>query len=212
MYTLDTGSIGCSAGIHFHRLMFLLIITQRGADKILSGKPKLGADASAVAGPSGANAAAFNDPNIDVLSVFPVERSLRRRFVRECLHGLRYDKANKALYGTDIEGAHILRLRRSLLHAQPLVEAVEVSACKVRTTFADLNYGLRSEIDGRNSYGRDGGSQCASPFQNPRRVRPISSYTAPEPLHGTGFSLELTIVSRIKAPGCTMIIGIDLIS
>src|SRR5580704_10330835 len=43
-------------------------MTEKGADKVLSGKLKLGADASAVAGPSGANAAAFNDPDIDILS------------------------------------------------------------------------------------------------------------------------------------------------
>jgi hypothetical protein len=43
-------------------------MTQRGADKVLSGKLKLGAGASAVAGPSGANASGFNDPNVAILS------------------------------------------------------------------------------------------------------------------------------------------------
>ena len=46
-----------------------MMMTQRGADKILSGKLKLGADASAVAGPSGAKASGFNDPNVDVLPI-----------------------------------------------------------------------------------------------------------------------------------------------
>ena len=67
MYTLDTGSLGAQLGSTSTDYV-LVVITQRGADKVLSGKLKLGAGASAVAGPSGANAAAFNDPNVDILS------------------------------------------------------------------------------------------------------------------------------------------------
>jgi lipid-binding SYLF domain-containing protein len=67
MYTLDTSSLGVQLGSSSTDYV-LLIITQRGADKILSGKLKLGAGASAVAGPTGASAAGFNDPNIDILS------------------------------------------------------------------------------------------------------------------------------------------------
>ena len=67
MYTLDTSSLGAQLGSTSTDYV-LLVISQRGADKVLSGKLKLGAGASAVAGPSGANAAAFNDPNVDILS------------------------------------------------------------------------------------------------------------------------------------------------
>ncbi|MGC2111597.1 MAG: lipid-binding SYLF domain-containing protein [Candidatus Korobacteraceae bacterium] len=67
MYTLDTASLGPQLGNTASDYV-LLVMTDRGADKVLSGKLKLGADASAVAGSSGANAAGFNDPNIDILS------------------------------------------------------------------------------------------------------------------------------------------------
>ena len=67
MYTLDTGSLGAQLGSTSTDYV-LLVMTERGADKVLSGKLKLGADAHAVAGPSGANAAGFNDPNVDILS------------------------------------------------------------------------------------------------------------------------------------------------
>jgi lipid-binding SYLF domain-containing protein len=60
MYGLDTGS--------FSTDHVLLVMSQRGANKVLSGKLKLGADASAVAGPSGAIAHGFNDPNVDVVA------------------------------------------------------------------------------------------------------------------------------------------------
>jgi len=65
MYTLDTGSLGLQLGTSSTDYI-LLVMTDRGANKILSGKLKLGANASAVAGPSGAKASGFNDPNVDV--------------------------------------------------------------------------------------------------------------------------------------------------
>jgi SH3 domain-containing YSC84-like protein 1 len=67
MYTMDVGSVGLQLGSSATDFV-LLVMTDRGAGKILSGKLKLGADASAVAGPSGAKAAGFNDPNVDVLT------------------------------------------------------------------------------------------------------------------------------------------------
>ena len=67
MYTLDTHSLGAQLGSSSTDYV-LLVLTQRGGAKVLSGKLKLGAGASAVAGPSGANASGFNDPNVDILS------------------------------------------------------------------------------------------------------------------------------------------------
>jgi SH3 domain-containing YSC84-like protein 1 len=52
MYTLDTSSLGAQLGSTSADYV-LLVISQRGADKILSGKLKLGAGASAVAGSVG---------------------------------------------------------------------------------------------------------------------------------------------------------------
>jgi lipid-binding SYLF domain-containing protein len=51
MYTLDTGSLGPQLGSAATDCV-LLVMTERGADEVLSGKLKLGADPSAVAGPS----------------------------------------------------------------------------------------------------------------------------------------------------------------
>ena len=67
MYMLDTASLGPRLGSTHYRLR-APGMTERGGDKVLSGKLKLGADANATAGPSSANAAGFNDPNIDILS------------------------------------------------------------------------------------------------------------------------------------------------
>ena len=42
-------------------------MNQNGADKVLNGKVKLGTDATAAAGPTGAQAAAL-DPKVDILT------------------------------------------------------------------------------------------------------------------------------------------------
>jgi lipid-binding SYLF domain-containing protein len=126
MYTLDTGSLGAQLGSTSTDYV-LLIISQRGADKILSGKLKLGAGASAVAGPSGANAAAFNDPNIDILS-YSQSKGLFAGASLGSASMASDDKANKALYGKDIDGAQILRTEKTPAAAQSLVDAVQAAA------------------------------------------------------------------------------------
>ena len=55
MYKLNVSSIGVQLGSSSTDYV-LLVQTKLGAQKVLSGKLKLGADASAVAGPSGAKA------------------------------------------------------------------------------------------------------------------------------------------------------------
>ena len=67
MYKLDVGSLGVQLGTSSTDYV-LLVLTQTGAQKILSGKLKLGAGCRAVAGPSGAQAQGLNDPNVDVLT------------------------------------------------------------------------------------------------------------------------------------------------
>ncbi|HEY4008893.1 MAG TPA: lipid-binding SYLF domain-containing protein, partial [Acidobacteriaceae bacterium] len=67
MYKLNVGSLGVQLGSSSTDYV-LLVQTPRGAEKILSGKLKLGADATAVAGPTGAKAVGANDTNIDVLT------------------------------------------------------------------------------------------------------------------------------------------------
>src|SRR5277367_3312358 len=107
MYTLDTSSLGVQLGSSSTDYV-LLIITQRGADKILSGKLKLGAGASAVAGPTGANAASFNDPNVDILS-YSQSKGL---FAGASLGSASLesdDKVNAELYGKQIDAAAMVR-------------------------------------------------------------------------------------------------------
>ena len=125
MYTLDTSSLGVQLGSSSTDYV-LLIITQRGADKILSGKLKLGADASAVAGPTGAHATAFNDPNIDVLS-YTQSKGLFAGAALGSASMTSDDKMNAQLYNKDISGTQILRTEKIPAAAQPLVDAVKAA-------------------------------------------------------------------------------------
>jgi SH3 domain-containing YSC84-like protein 1 len=107
MYTLDTGSLGVQLGSTSTDYV-LLVITQRGADKVLSGKLKLGADASAVAGPSGAKAVGFNDPNVDILSYSQAKGLFAGAALGSASMG-GDDDANKALYGKPVDALQIVR-------------------------------------------------------------------------------------------------------
>lgn len=60
MYALEGGSIGFQLGAQSTDLV-LLVMNERGATSILDSKVKLGADASAAAGPKGRTAAADTD-------------------------------------------------------------------------------------------------------------------------------------------------------
>ena len=128
MYTLDTSSLGVQLGSSATDYV-LLVITQRGADKILSGKLKLGAGASAVAGPTGANAAGFNDPNIDILS-YSQSKGLFAGASLGAASMASDDKMNAELYNKDIDGTQILRTEKIPAAAQPLVAAVKAAAGK----------------------------------------------------------------------------------
>jgi lipid-binding SYLF domain-containing protein len=107
MYTLDTGSLGLQLGSSATDYV-LLVMTQRGADKVLSGKLKLGADASAVAGPTGAKATGFNDPNVDIVSY----SQAKGLFAGVALGGASMgtdDDMNKELYGKTLNATQIVR-------------------------------------------------------------------------------------------------------
>jgi SH3 domain-containing YSC84-like protein 1 len=107
MYTLDTGSIGAQLGSTSTDYV-LLVVSKRGAKKVLSGKLKLGADASAVAGPSSAKAIGANDPNTDVL-VYSQAKGL---FAGASLASasMAFDEdANKALYKQQVDPDVIVR-------------------------------------------------------------------------------------------------------
>lgn len=130
MYTLDTGSLGAQLGSTSTDYV-LLVISQRGADKILSGKLKLGAGASAVAGPSGANAAALNDPNVDILS-YSQSKGLFAGATLGSASMASDDTANKDLYGKDIDAAQMVRDGNTPIPpaAQPLIDVLEKASQK----------------------------------------------------------------------------------
>jgi lipid-binding SYLF domain-containing protein len=130
MYTLDTGSLGAQLGSTSTDYV-LLVISQRGADKILSGKLKLGAGASAVAGPSGANAAAFNDPNVDILS-YSQSKGLFAGASLGTASMASDDDANKSLYGKEIDAAQMERDGQTPIPpaAQPLIDVLKKVSAK----------------------------------------------------------------------------------
>jgi lipid-binding SYLF domain-containing protein len=108
MYKLNVGSVGVQLGSSTTDYV-LLIQTKEGAQKILSGKLKLGADASAVAGPSGAKAVGVNDPNVDVLTYSRAKSGL---FAGAALGSAELDTdddANQAVYGKSISATSIVR-------------------------------------------------------------------------------------------------------
>jgi lipid-binding SYLF domain-containing protein len=107
MYTLDTGSLGVQLGTSATDYV-LLIMTERGADKVLSGKLKLGADASAVAGPSGAKASGFNDPNVDVLAYSQAKGLFAGAAIGSASMATD-DDMNKELYGKQLDATQIVR-------------------------------------------------------------------------------------------------------
>jgi lipid-binding SYLF domain-containing protein len=130
MYTLDTSSLGAQLGSTSTDYV-LLVISQRGADKVLSGKLKLGAGASAVAGPSGANAAAFNDPNVDILS-YSQSKGLFAGASLGTASMATDNDANKQLYGKDIDAAQMVRDGQTPIPpaAQPLIDVLRKASAK----------------------------------------------------------------------------------
>jgi lipid-binding SYLF domain-containing protein len=108
MYKLDTGSLGVQLGSSSTDYV-LLVETKTGAQKILSGKLKLGADATAVAGPTGAKAIGANDTNVDVLTYSRAKGGL---FAGASLGSAGLDTdddANKNVYGKNITATEIVR-------------------------------------------------------------------------------------------------------
>lgn len=107
MYKLDIGSLGVQLGSTSTDYV-LLVETKTGAQKVLSGKLKLGAGASAVAGPTGAQAQALNDPKVDILTY----SRAKGLFAGAALGSASLDTdddANKTVYGKDITATTIVR-------------------------------------------------------------------------------------------------------
>jgi SH3 domain-containing YSC84-like protein 1 len=108
MYKLDQGSIGVQLGSTATDFV-LVVMNQRGAEQILNGKTKLGANAAAAAGPTGA---AANGYNADAMKVDVLTYSRTKGlFAGVSLEGASMDTdddANKAVYGKSISAHDII--------------------------------------------------------------------------------------------------------
>ena len=107
MMALEGGSFGFQLGAQATDFVFL-VMNDRGASSILSSKVKLGADASAAAGPKGRDAEADTDVTLRA-EVLTYSRS-RGLFAGISLEGstLRPDNdANERIYGRKIEAKEI---------------------------------------------------------------------------------------------------------
>ena len=108
MYALDQGSIGVQLGSTATDFV-LVVMNEKGVDAILNGKTKLGSNAAAAAGPTGAQATSYNAANMksDVLTY---SRS-KGLFAGVSLEGASIDAdkdANKNLYGKEMGAKEIV--------------------------------------------------------------------------------------------------------
>ncbi len=109
LFALEGGNIGLQLGGQATDFV-LLVMNPKGANSILGSKVKLGADASAAAGPKGRTAAADTDIVMKA-EVLSYSRS-RGLFAGISLEGstLRSDgRANRKLYGRDLTAKNIVR-------------------------------------------------------------------------------------------------------
>jgi SH3 domain-containing YSC84-like protein 1 len=122
MYSLDQKSIGLQLG-GTETDFVLVVMNQKGAEQILNGKIKLGSNAAAAAGPTGAQATSYNAQamNTDVLTY---SRS-KGVFAGVSLEGAKMDTdndANKALYGKELSAKEIVTSPGPVLPAaKPLI-------------------------------------------------------------------------------------------
>jgi SH3 domain-containing YSC84-like protein 1 len=108
MYGLDQASLGLQLG-STETDYVLVVMRKNGVDQILNGKTKLGGNAAAAAGPTGAQATGFNASamNADVLTY----SRTKGVFAGVSLEGASMDAdntANKKLYGKDMTAKAIV--------------------------------------------------------------------------------------------------------
>jgi SH3 domain-containing YSC84-like protein 1 len=108
MYKLDVGSLGVQLGRSTTDYV-LLVENKPSAIKVLSGKLKLGADATAVAGPTGAKAVGANDVKFDILTYSRARGGLFAGAALGSASMATDDDANKVVYGKSISATEIVR-------------------------------------------------------------------------------------------------------
>ena len=126
MYKLDQGSIGLQLGSTATDFV-LVVMNQKGADQILNGKTKLGGNAAAAAGPTGAQATGYNADAMKA-DVLTYSRS-KGLFAGISLEGASMDTdddANKDLYGKQMSAKEIISGGQAVIPAaKPLVDALD---------------------------------------------------------------------------------------
>jgi len=108
MYALEGGSVGFQIGGEATDFVFL-VMNDRGASSLLHSKVKLGADASAAAGPKGRDASADTDAYMRA-EILSYSRA-RGAFAGVSLEGSTLrpdDDANRKLYGRSATAAKII--------------------------------------------------------------------------------------------------------
>jgi len=108
MYALEGGSVGLQIGGEATDFVFL-VMNDRGASSLLHSKVKLGADASAAAGPKGRAASADTDAYMRA-EILSYSRA-RGAFAGISLEGSTLrpdDEANRKLYGPSATAARII--------------------------------------------------------------------------------------------------------
>jgi SH3 domain-containing YSC84-like protein 1 len=117
MYALEGGSVGFQLGGQATDLV-LLVMNERGASSILSSQVKLGADASAAAGPKGRDASADTDASLRA-EILSYSRS-RGLFAGISLEGSTLrpdDDASADIYGRKITAKEIVMGNKTVVPA-----------------------------------------------------------------------------------------------
>jgi SH3 domain-containing YSC84-like protein 1 len=129
MYALDQGSLGIQLGSTATDFV-LAVMHSKGVDAILNGKSKLGANAAAAAGPTGAQATGYNAANMSA-DVLTYSRS-KGLFAGVSLEGASMDAdndANKKLYGKEIGAKEIVTGGQAVAPAaEPLVSLLNATS------------------------------------------------------------------------------------
>jgi len=132
LYALDQGSLGIQLGSTATDYV-LAVMHDKGVDAILNGKTKLGADAAAAAGPTGAQATGYNAADMSSSDVLTYSRS-KGLFAGVSLEGASMDSdndANKKLYGKQVGAKEIVT------GGQAIVPAAEALVNLLNTTSPD---------------------------------------------------------------------------
>jgi lipid-binding SYLF domain-containing protein len=130
MYSLDQGSLGIQLGSTATDFV-LAVMHDKGVDAILNGKTKLGADAGAAAGPTGAQATGYNASDMKSSDVLTYSRS-KGLFAGVSLEGASMDsdkEANKKLYGKEVGAKEIVTGDQTVVSAaEPLVNLLNATS------------------------------------------------------------------------------------